>query len=341
MAGKGKGKTGGTIVIRREEIMEGGHHGGAWKVAYADFVTAMMAFFLLMWLINATTEDQRKGLADYFAPSNEMSHHSSGVGKPFSGASPSVEGTMVSNLGTVQIMTGPRPVVTEVEDDNSETPADQLARPRRADPTRQTTTLVTHNELADAPLPQRSGPAKTEAPPHPDPTRPDNIQAEQERQEREAFERAAQQIREAVRSDPALADLAKQLAIDITPDGLRIQLLDEDRQPMFATGSSVLNDRARGLLHKIAPVLARLPQPISLAGHTDAAPYRGTERGNWELSIERANATRRALLDALLPDDRIRTVTGHADRDLLLPADPLAAANRRIAILVLHSARVP
>ena len=336
MAGKGKGKTGGTIVIRREEIMEGGHHGGAWKVAYADFVTAMMAFFLLMWLINATTEDQRKGLADYFAPSNEMSHHSSGVGKPFSGASPSVEGTMVSNLGTVQIMTGPRPVVTEVEDDNSETPADQFARQRRADPNRQTTTLVTHNELADAPLPPRSGPAKTEAPP----TR-DNNRAEQERHERETFEHAAQQIREAVRSDPALADLAKQLAIDITPDGLRIQLLDEDRQPMFATGSSVPNDRARALLHKITPVLARLPQPISISGHTDAAPYRGTERGNWELSTERANATRRALLDALVPDDRIRTVTGHADRDLLLPADPLAAANRRIAILVLHSARVP
>jgi chemotaxis protein MotB len=101
------------------------------------------------------------------------------------------------------------------------------------------------------------------------------LRTELERREREAFDKAAEQIREAVRSDPALADLARQLAIDLSPEGLRIQLLDEDRQPMFATGSWVTNDRARLLLHKVAPVLSKLPESISIAGHTDAAPYKG------------------------------------------------------------------
>jgi chemotaxis protein MotB len=141
-----------------------------------------------------------------------------------------------------------------------------------------------------------------------------------------------------VQDDPALSELAKQLAIDMTPDGLRIQIMDEVRQPMFATGSSVPNERARLLLQKVVPVLMKLPQAISIAGHTDAAPFAGKERTNWELSTERANATRRLLVDGGLPIDRIRTVTGHADRDPLLPADPFAAANRRIAIVVLREA---
>ena len=152
---------------------------------------------------------------------------------------------------------------------------------------------------------------------------------------------AAEQIREAVRSDPALAGLANQLAIDLTPEGLRIQILDEDRSPMFATGSAVPNDRARQLLQKVAPVLVRLPEAISLSGHTDSTPFRGGERTNWELSAERANATRRLLLEAGLPEYRIRNVTGNADRDPLLPQDPLAAANRRIAIVVLRGTKAP
>jgi chemotaxis protein MotB len=151
------------------------------------------------------------------------------------------------------------------------------------------------------------------------------------------MEQAAQQIREAVRADPALADVAKQLSIDMTPEGLRVQILDEDRQPMFATGSAVANDRARLLLQKVAPVLMTLKEDITIAGHTDAAPYKGGDRTNWELSADRANGTRRLLVEAGLPPARIRSVTGNADRDLLLPGDPLAAANRRIAILVLRT----
>jgi len=141
-----------------------------------------------------------------------------------------------------------------------------------------------------------------------------------------------------VRNDPHLADLAQQLAIDLTPEGLRIQILDEEHQPMFATGSAVPNDRARLLLQKVAPVLARLTEPISISGHTDSVVYRGADRSNWELSAERANATRRLLIDSGLAEERIRSVTGNADRDPLLPSDPQAAANRRIAIVVLRAA---
>jgi chemotaxis protein MotB len=141
-----------------------------------------------------------------------------------------------------------------------------------------------------------------------------------------------------VRDDPALADLAKQLAIDMTPEGLRIQIIDEIKLPMFPTGSATPNERARLLMQKVVPVLMRLSQPISIAGHTDAAPFPGPGRTNWELSAERANATRRLLVDGGFPETRVKSVTGNADRDPLLPADPLAAANRRIAILVLREA---
>jgi chemotaxis protein MotB len=124
----------------------------------------------------------------------------------------------------------------------------------------------------------------------------------------------------------------------MTPEGLRIQIVDEVRSPMFATGSAVPNDRAKLLLQKIVPVLMRLTQSISVSGHTDAAPFPGPGRTNWELSAERANATRRVLVEGGLPMGRIRTVTGHAERDPLLPADPFAAANRRIAVVVLREA---
>ncbi len=122
---------------------------------------------------------------------------------------------------------------------------------------------------------------------------------------------------------------------------MRIQIRDADREPMFATGSAEPNEKAELLLHKVAPVLARLTQEISIAGHTDAAPYAGSGRTNWELSADRANTTRRLLVESGLQETRIRSVTGNAERDLAVPSDPLAAANRRIAIVVLRSARSP
>ncbi|MDR3539106.1 MAG: flagellar motor protein MotB [Acetobacteraceae bacterium] len=351
--GKGDKKNGGDIIIRKEEVVEGGHHGGAWKVAYADFVTAMMAFFLLMWLLNATTEDQRKGLADYFSPNNLMSHASSGTGQPFGGHTAFDDGALVSDRGAVDVTMGKRPKVdvtdegeTEIaspahgyRDDNAD---EQAAHKFDATGDAAADQTATATAQANAAAGQTGPAAEIAAMQAADGSRPPTeaeIRAQRERDERAAFDKAAQEIREAMQSDPALADLMKQLTIDMTPEGMRIQILDEDRQPMFTTGSAAPNDRARLLLQKITPVLMRLPEGISIAGHTDAAPFPGPGRTNWELSSERANMTRRLLVEAGLPETRIRTVTGHADRDPLLPKDPLAAANRRIAIVVLREAQ--
>src|SRR3954470_24050891 len=125
MAGKrGKKDPKSEVIVKRYEIVEGGHHGGAWKVAYADFVTAMMAFFLLMWLLNATTEDQRKGLADYFSPNSLMSHASSGTGQPFGGHTAFDDGALVSDRGSVSIVNGKRPPLTVESDGDVELNAD-------------------------------------------------------------------------------------------------------------------------------------------------------------------------------------------------------------------------
>ncbi len=341
MAGKSEkkgGKEKRSIVIRREEVVEGGHHGGAWKVAYADFVTAMMAFFLLMWLLNATTSEQRRGLADYFSPTNEMSRSYSGFGAIFGGHTPNDDGTLASDRGAIQAMNQDVKPSFDVDEDDSDTPA-SAASIATGQPGLNTRRAVEHVGGAapkDSPKPgdqlaqpSAAGPVdKSEA----------ELRAELAQKERASFDQAAKQIREMVASDPALADLGRQLAVDVTPEGLRIQILDEDKQAMFASGSAVLNDRARALLTKVAPVLMKLPEKLSITGHTDATPYKGNDRSNWELSAERANATRRLLAEAGLPEARVQTVSGRADRDPLLPADPMAAVNRRIAIVVLREA---
>ncbi len=346
MAG-GKDKGGGkpSIVIRKEEVVEGGHHGGAWKVAYADFVTAMMAFFLLMWLLNATTAEQRSGIADYFSPSNSMASVKSGFGAPFGGHTPNDEGSLASDRGSVTVMNERARPVFEVDDDDSDTPASAATMPNQQ-PGINTRTM---RGVRQAGGPAEKAPAKPgdqvkpASAPGPEDAKQAQLRAdaathaEAVQKERARFEEAAKQIREQVAKDPALAELARQLTIDITPEGLRIQMLDEDKQPMFATGSSVLNDRARALLLKVAPILMKLPESLSITGHTDATPFRGGDRSNWELSAERANATRRLLTEAGVPEAQVQTVSGQADRDPLLPADPLAAANRRIAIVMLRS----
>jgi len=370
MAGKQGGKGRG-VVIKKEEVVEGGHHGGAWKVAYADFVTAMMAFFLLMWLLNATTEEQRRGLADYFTPTNVMSQGSSGSGRIFGGRTPYERGELVSDRGAKSVMPGQAEQVNDQEDPEYDQAPNASTSGAAEDQRRPDGTKPDpgggqgSRSRAQAGTREAGGGTSATAAPNPaqalgqaqrlanagagsqaaTPTvlgRPIDdaaLRAELERRERESFEQAAEQMREAVRSDPALQDLANQLAIDQTPEGLRIQLLDEDRSPMFASGSAVLNERARALLLKVAPVVAKLNQKLSIAGHTDATPFRGSDRSNWELSAERANATRRLLVDQGIAEARLRSVTGNADRDPLLPADPFAAVNRRIAITVLRDQR--
>ncbi|MFZ4406285.1 MAG: flagellar motor protein MotB [Paracraurococcus sp.] len=334
MAGRGKGGRNGapTIVLKREEAGGDGHHGGAWKVAYADFVTAMMAFFLLMWLLNATSDDQRRGLADYFAPSNALGRSATGSGDPFGGSSPNSDGAMVSDNGAIRLEQGRAPVRLDIEDDGSSDAPPETAAPKPPQPP------------GDA-APQASGALALDgkAPPAPNAAalREEALRAELAKREARAFDQAAAEIRAAVQDDPALADLARQLIVEQVPEGLRIQLLDAERQAMFPVGSTAPNERARALLAKVAMVAARLPNGLAIAGHTDATPFRGGERSNWELSAERANAVRRLLLDAGIAEPRLQSVAGHADRMPLLPAEPLAAGNRRVAITLLRAVPAP
>ena len=347
------GMNGATIVIKKVEDGGHGHHGGAWKVAYADFVTAMMAFFLLMWLLNMTSEEQRQGIADYFAPTNVMGRSQSGSGAPFGGVTQNSSSPMTQDAGAVTVQRGPVPVLTDVEtEDESETPARPVffrAGPDGEDEDHDPRRVRTAR--ADAPHGDQDPRAQRAE--HAAPATPEGqgqgsdarnlsdaeLRAEHERRERAAFERAADDIRRAIAADPALADLGRQLLIEQTPEGLRIQLLDADRQPMFALGGAAPNDRARALIARVAQVAQRLPNQVSIAGHTDATLFRGgTDRSNWDLSAERANATRRVLADAGLPETRIRSVAGYAERQPLLPDQPNAAANRRVAITLLREA---
>jgi chemotaxis protein MotB len=238
MRAKNGGKDGKRgILIRKEEVVEGGHHGGAWKVAYADFVTAMMAFFLLMWLLNATTEDQRKGLADYFSPNNVLSRTSSGTGQPFGGHTPFDKGAMLSDRGSVQVLVGNHPVPQDDDDDQEADARSQSAQDKPSPPTGPAAgpsvapAAVSSVSPNPGPQPERGAAQEIPGPGQPAPTpnppsasaassEPDNSsltetkaeQARRERRERRAFEQAAQQINDAVRGDPALADLGRQLS---------------------------------------------------------------------------------------------------------------------------------
>ena len=334
-------------IIRREEVVEGGHHGGAWKVAYADFVTAMMAFFLLMWLLNATTEAQKRGLADYFSPNSTLAHGTSGTGRPFGGSSPFADGPSISDRGTIQVMNANAPPV-DLEDDGSDTPAyrsihaetpgDQSAAGAATDAEQQPNgdqAGERHSGLsADG---KRLAPGGAESGQALSPGAARKALEQARRQEQAELSQAAAAMQQAINSDPDLAPIARQLSIDLTPEGLRVQIKDAEGLPMFATGSAEPNERARSVLKRLTPMLIGLHEPVAISGYTDAAPFAGSGRSNWDLSADRANATRRILTEGGLSDDRIKDVTGHADRDLLLPATPEAAANRRIAILLLRT----
>ena len=349
-------KDGTTIVIRREESGEGGHHGGAWKVAYADFVTAMMAFFLLMWLLNATTEQQKRGLADYFAPTNLLAQAESGSGEPFGGKTPNSAGQQVSDTGALRLEHGPMPVVQDIErDDDSDTPAQPVlmrqAPPGSADDpdldpgNTDRATAASVDRAADTGF-ARALPAKSDASlaardADLATTTEAALREELGRREREKLDQLAQQLRNAVRDDPALADLASQLRVEQVPEGLRIQLLDADRQSMFALGGTAVNDRSRALIARVAAVIRKVPNAVAITGHTDATPFRSTDRSNWDLSAERANVTRRILVDSGVAEARIRSVAGLAEREPLVPDHPEAAANRRVAILLLRQNPAP
>jgi chemotaxis protein MotB len=278
------------IIIKRIKKVAGGHHGGAWKVAYADFVTAMMAFFLLMWLINTSSPEQKRGIADYFAPAS--------VSASTSGSGGILGGTALGNDGAMQ--RGSTPLFEQPTTTAQSTNATE-------DAAKGASASNTTQESAEAALAQR---------------------------EASEFQQAEMSLRQALQDMPELAELSRNIIVDQTPEGLRIQLVDQEGRPMFEPASAEPNDRARILLRAVAQVVQELPNRIIITGHTDAAPNPDALSSNWELSAARANAARRIIAQSGLSDDRISQVVGKSGTDPLFPDDPYQAANRRIAIIL-------
>ena len=284
------------IIIKKIKKAGHAHHGGAWKIAYADFVTAMMAFFLLMWLISMTTPEQKQGLADYFAPSN--------VSRSTSGAGGIMGGTAFDEEGARMPGTKPQVVMTISTPAQPRSPEVEEKEAKRA---------AEMNEL----MHQKSA------------------------RDENNFQNAAESIRQSMRENPALAELSLNVIVDETPEGLRIQIVDQDGRSMFPSGNAEPYERTRKLLDEVAKILVRLPNRVSISGHTDANPLAGRPGySNWELTADRANAVRRILEKGGLSDDRVYQVVGKADSEPLFPEDPYMAANRRLSVVLLREAPV-
>jgi chemotaxis protein MotB len=286
------------IILKRIKKGGGaGHHGGAWKVAYADFVTAMMAFFLLMWLINTTSPEQKRGIADYFAPAS-VSETTSGSGGILGGTALGEQGAKAN---------GSMAVIEELSPD-SRHPDDGKSQDASKTEAEQATTEALKQAL--------------------------------QKREDAAFASAAQSLRQALQDMPELAELSKNIIIDQTPEGLRIQLVDQEGRSMFNQGATEPNDRAKLLLRAISKIINQLPNRISIYGHTSASAGGAKADSDWPLSQARANASRRILQSAGVDADRVYQVSGKATSEPLYPDDPTLPGNRRIAIVLLREAPV-
>jgi chemotaxis protein MotB len=285
------------IIIRRKKIVAGGHHGGAWKVAYADFVTAMMAFFLVMWLVATADPEKRAAIFEYFKNPSMQEGDSP---KPAPGQNgPGGASNSAINLGGA--MEAPRagpdvkPMIGQVLEDleaaqREETPEESRAR-----------------KLAEA-------------------------------REKAQLDGLHDQLRSAIDNSQALKPFKDQLLLDITPEGLRIQVIDAQNRPMFDLGSTLLKDYTTRILRELGPYLHSVPNRISISGHTDNTPYgdgRPNSYSNWELSADRGNAARRALVAGGLGEDKIVRVVGVSSAILFDKKDPRNPINRRISIIVM------
>jgi chemotaxis protein MotB len=269
------------IIIKRVKKVAGGHHGGAWKIAYADFVTAMMAFFLLMWLLGSTAEGDRKGIAEYFqTPLRVALAGGSGSGD-----------------------------ASSVIDGGGEDLTRTTGQVRRADEPAERQTI--------------------------------NLQAaraELRRQELERLQGLKQRFEQAIESNEKLAPFKNQIRLAITAEGLQVTVVDEQNRPMFDTGGADIKDYTRDVMRAIGGLLNDVDNAISLAGHTDAVQYARGERGysNWELSADRANASRRELVAGGMKENKVLRVVGLGSSLPLDAEDPLNPMNRRISLVVLN-----
>ena len=268
------------IIVKKIKKGGGGHHGGAWKIAYADFVTAMMAFFLLMWLLGSTTKGDLNGISEYFKTPLKVAMQ----GGSGSGDSSSVIQGGGSDLSR-------RTGQVKMTDDPAQSKTYNLDAAKKA------------------------------------------LEAE----ERSRLQALRARIEMTIDTNAELKKFKEQLLLDFTSEGLRIQIVDLQNRPMFNAGKADLQPYAREILEAIAPALNDVPNKIGLSGHTDSTPY-FTETGysNWELSADRANASRRALLHGGLADNKILRVVGLASAAHLDRADPFNPINRRISIIVMN-----
>ncbi|MFT8542119.1 flagellar motor protein MotB [Acetobacter sp.] len=318
------------IIKRVSDSGEHGHHGGAWKIAYADFMTAMMAFFLVMWLLNATTEEQRKGIAQFFNPmADKDTRLGSSNGMLETSPSPLTAGTTLR-----KVKDGDAPV-----DDGGEQPGARDA-PRRSEdggsPDNITRGLKAHLTPASPAIIPVGGP-ESGGGRNIGTIGVDNPVAAAAEQSR--IDNMVQGLEQSVEQNPDTQAAARNMSVSFGRDDIRIELRDANNTPMFDTASATPNAAGRKMLEQIGAWLAPMPEQLSIVGYTDADQYRATKHGagmsNWTLSALRADGAREVLVKAGYPDRNILSVSGRADRDLALPADPASAANRRV-VLILH-----
>jgi len=269
------------IIVKRIKKVAGGHHGGAWKIAYADFVTAMMAFFLLMWLLGSTAKGNLQGIAEYFQTPLKVA---------MAGGDGSGDSSSVIKGGGKDLS------LREGQNRKGDIEAQKKSYNLQA---------------AEAAL------AKADA---------------------ERLKGLKARIEAVIESNPTLKQYKKQLLLDITTEGLRIQMVDELNRPMFASAKAELQPYTKEILHEIGKALNDVPNRISLSGHTDAAPYGMGEKGysNWELSADRANASRRELIYGGMDESKVLRVVGLSSSVLFDKDDPLNPINRRISIIVMN-----
>ena len=278
------------IIVKRIKKGGGGHHGGAWKIAYADFVTAMMAFFLLMWLLGSTAKGDLKGIADYFNTPLKVA---------LMGGSGSGDSSSVLQGGGTDL-----------------TRSTGQVRQGEIDSKKRTINLQALQAEKEGKM----------------------ARAEAEAKERAKLSELKGQIEALVEANPSLRPFKNQLLLDITSEGLRIQIVDEKNRPMFDSASAELKPYTREILHEIGRVLNQVENRLSLSGHTDATQYAGGDRGfsNWELSASRANASRRELIAGGMDEKKVVRVVGLASSILFDKDDPTNPINRRISIIVMN-----
>jgi len=289
------------IIIKKVKKHKHAHHGGAWKIAYADFVTAMMAFFLLMWLINMTTAEQKQGLADYFSPPS-ISTATSGAGGVMGGIAMVNDGAAMS--GSAADITAREPA----SPDNATTGEADLDSGGQA---------------------QENGSERQAS---------SDSEFDLKSRDAQDFHSAAASIRQAWQSMPELTPFIDNLMVEETEDGLDIQIVDQQGRRMFPEGSKYPVEVTRAAVAAMAPVLQKLNAQMTVSGHTAAGTrYENPRYGAWELSADRANVVRSILGEFGLSDDRIKAVTGRATDEPFFPNDPYMAANERVRITVLKT----